>query len=116
MFSIWVRLRHTIAASLFSLSALAALANLGFPFGYKGFAGNKKRFPVLHLLDGMNESLRERSQYLANITSALKVSSLEYISQSQIWTQARNMRVDTNYLCPLAEGLEKCYNSVAWGE
>lgn len=60
------------------------LANLAFPFEYKGFTGNKKHFPVLHLLDGMNESLGERSKYLANITAAPKVSSLEYISQSQI--------------------------------
>lgn len=26
------------------------------------------------------------------------------------------MQVDTDYLCPLAEGLRKCYNSAVWGE
>lgn len=60
----------------------------------------------------MNKSLGERSKYLANVTSAPRVSSLEYISQSQ----ARNMHVDAAYLCPLAEGPGKCYNSVVWGE
>lgn len=45
--------------------------------------------------------------YQIDRTSAPKVSSLEYISQPQ----ARNMHADTDYLYPLAEGLEKCYNS-----
>lgn len=79
-----MRLKCTTTASLFYLSPLTMMADLAFPFGYKGFIGNKKHFPVLHLLDGMNESLGERSKYLADITSASKVSSLENISQSQI--------------------------------
>ena len=46
------------------------------------FVMNQKHFPVLHLLDIMNKSLSRRSKYLANVTSASKLSSLEYISQT----------------------------------
>lgn len=59
------------------------LANLAFLLDIRGFVGNKKPFPVLHLLDGMNKSLRGRSKYLTNITSTPKVLSLEYILQSR---------------------------------
>lgn len=100
-----MRLKYTITASLFYLSPLTVLANLALLFSdMRGFVGNQKHFPVLHLLDGMNKSLGERSKYLANVTSAPKVSSLEYISHSQ----ARNLHIDAAYLYPLAEGLEKC--------
>lgn len=60
------------------------LATLAFPFRYEICGEQKKHFPVLHLLDRVNKTLRERSKYLANITSAPKVLSLEYILQSQI--------------------------------
>lgn len=72
MFSMCMRLQYTISASLLYLSPLAMLANLAFLFGYEEFVGKRKHFPVLHLLDGMNESLRERSKYSANTTSAPK--------------------------------------------
>jgi len=58
-----------------------------FLLAKRGFIGNKNPFPVLHLLDGMNKSLRGRSKYLTNITSTPKVLNLEYILQSKFETR-----------------------------
>lgn len=69
---------------------------------------NQKHFPVLHLLDIMNTSLSRRSKYLANVTSASKLSSLEYISQTLGFEPRPDTCIRILIICVLWQPVQRC--------
>lgn len=77
-------------------------------FECKGICYEQKAFFCTHLLDIMNKSLSERSKYLANVISASKLSSLEYISQTLRFEPRPDTCIRILIICVLWQTVWRC--------